>query len=243
MAEQKNMIVAGVGAERGVGGTLCLKFGEVGHHVFVAGRTAAKIGAIADTVIQRGGKATPVVTDLTQEADVIALFDAATEGGGTLDLAIYNAGNNTPGKIAEMEADYFESAWRIGLFGAFLFGREAARRMADSGGTLLFTGASSSMRGRAGFGAFTAAKGGLRNLAQAMAKECGPDGLHVGHVVVDGGINGDRLRERFPVRVKEMGAERLVDLDGIAEGFRFLYQQPKTAWSFEVDVRTYLESW
>lgn len=226
-----------------MGGTLCLKFAQAGHHVFVAGRTEAKIVAIANKIKADGGLATPVVTDLTREPDVIALFDAAVSAEGVLDLAIYNAGNNTPGKVVEMEADYFEASWRIGLFGAFLFAREAARRMAQSGGTLLFTGASSSMRGRAGFGAFTAAKGGLRNLAQAMAKECGPDGLHVGHVVVDGGIDGDRLRERFPDRVKEMGPDRLVDLDGIAEAFRFLYQQPKRAWTFEVDVRTYLESW
>jgi len=243
MADQKKAIVAGVGAERGLGGTLCRKFASGGHHVFVAGRTPAKIEAISDKINANGGVATPVVTDVTRETEVIALFDVVADGPGVLDLAIYNAGNNTPGNVVGMEADYFEAAWRVCLYGGFLFGREAARRMADSGGTLIFTGASSSMRGRAGFGAFTAAKGGLRNFAQAMAKECGPQGLHVGHVVVDGGINGDRLRERFPARVKEMGADRLVDLDGIAEGFCYLYRQPKTAWTFEVDVRTYLEPW
>ena len=125
-----------------------------------------------------------------------ALFDHA---GADVDLAIYNAGNNTAGRILEMEADYFENSWRVVCFGGFLFGREALRRMVpQKRGTILFTGASASLRGRAGYGAFNSAKAGLRTFAQAMAKEYGPEGIHVGHVVVDGAVDGDKIRGRFP---------------------------------------------
>jgi NAD(P)-dependent dehydrogenase (short-subunit alcohol dehydrogenase family) len=142
-----------------------------------------------------------------------------------------------------MDADYFEQAWRVGCFGGFLFGREAARRMLPKGGTLLFTGASASLRGRAGFAAFNSAKAALRNMAQAMAKELGPQGLHVAHVVIDGGIDGDRLRTRRPDLVKQMGEERLIDLDGLADAYWFLHQQSPRAWSFELDMRSKIEPW
>ena len=244
MSDQKKAVVLGVGVAQGVGGTLCKRFAADGHHVFIGGRTERKIEAIADSIAADGGNATPVLTDATNEQSVVSLFDAIqTSGPGQLDLAIYNAGNNTPGKIIDMEADYFEAAWRIGCFGAFLFGREAVKRMLPKGGALLFTGASSSMRGRAGFGAFTAAKGGLRNFAQAMSKEYGPEGIHVGHVVVDGGIDGERLRTYFADRVAAMDDDQLVDLPGIADAFSYLYRQQPRSWTFEVDLRTYREQW
>ena len=110
-------------------------------------------------------------------------------------------------------------------------------------GTLIFTGASASMRGRAGFAAFNSAKAALRNMAQAMAKELGPKGLHVAHVVVDGGIDGERLRTRRPELVKQIGEERLVDLGGLADAYWFLHRQPQRAWSFELDMRSNIEPW
>jgi NAD(P)-dependent dehydrogenase (short-subunit alcohol dehydrogenase family) len=142
-----------------------------------------------------------------------------------------------------MEASYFEHAWRVCCFGGFLFGREAARRMLPRGGTLLFTGASASLRGRAGFAAFNSAKAGLRNLAQAMAKELGPKGLHVGHVVVDGGIDGDKLRKGRPEMVQRFGEDRLIDLEGLADAYWYLHQQPPRAWTFELDLRSKVEPW
>ena len=190
-----------------------------------------------------GDNATAVVADATDEAQVIALFDAAEAAEGELTLAIYNAGNNTPGRIADMEASYFESSWRVGAFGGFLFGREAVRRMRGRGGTLLFTGASASLRGRPNFGAFNASKGALRNLAQAMAKEYGEEGIHVGHVVVDGPIGGEKIKKGFPEFAERMGEGRMIDIGGIVDCYEFLYNQPRRAWSFEVDVRTSLERW
>jgi len=239
----KTAIVIGVGPEAGLGARLSQRFASLGLHVFVAGRTQADLDRVVRSITTNGGAATAVVTDATDERGVIALFDRAT-GTGPLDLAIYNAGNNTPGKIADMDAAYFERAWRVGCFGGFLFGREAARRMLpNKHGTVLFTGASASLRGRANFGAFNAAKGALRNLAQAMAKEYAEQRIHVGHVVIDGPIGGEKIRKLLPEYAAQKGEEGLIDLDGIVDAFVFLYRQRRTAWSFEVDVRTSRESW
>ena len=237
----KNAIVIGVGPERGLGGQLCLRFAAEGLHVLVAGRTRENLDAIVSAIEGAGGSAEAVVADATSEADTQALFERA---GDELELAIYNAGNNTPGRIADMDADYFEHAWRVCCFGGFLFGREAVRRMpALGGGTLLFTGASASLRGRAHFGAFNSSKGALRNLAQALAKEYAADGVHVGHVVVDGPIGGDKIMQGFPQYAEQLGEDGMISIEGIVDGYVFLYRQPKRAWTFEIDVRTSKEKW
>jgi NAD(P)-dependent dehydrogenase (short-subunit alcohol dehydrogenase family) len=232
-------IVIGVGPDQGLGAQLCKRFAAEGLNVLVAGRTRAALDAVVADIVATGGRAVSVVADATSEADIVALFDQA---GSDLELAIYNAGNNTPGKIIDMEAGYFEQSWRVVCFGGFLFGREAVRRMVPKGaGTLLFTGASASLRGRSGFGAFNSSKAGLRTLAQAMAKEYGSDGIHVGHVVVDGAIGGEKIRKRFPDAASR--EDRLISIEGIVDGFVFLHKQPHRAWSFELDVRTSHENW
>jgi len=232
-------IVIGVGPDQGLGAQLCKRFAAEGLNVLVAGRTKSALDAVVADIAAAGGRATPVVADATSEADIVALFDQA---GSDLELAIYNAGNNTPGKIIDMEADYFEQSWRVVCFGGFLFGREAVRRMVPKAvGTLLFTGASASLRGRTGYGAFNSSKAGLRTLAQAMAKEYASDGIHVGHVVVDGAIGGEKIRKRFPNLADR--EDRLISIEGIVDGFVFLYRQPRRAWSFELDVRTSYENW
>jgi NAD(P)-dependent dehydrogenase (short-subunit alcohol dehydrogenase family) len=237
----RKAIVIGVGPDRGLGAQLCKRFASEGLQVFAAGRTRSALEAVVAGIKAAGGEAVPVAADATREADVVSLFDQAGEG---LELAIYNAGNNTPGRIADMEASYFENAWRAVCFGGFLFGREAVRRMLKSGGgTLLFTGASASLRGRSNFGAFNSAKAGLRTLAQAMAKEYGPDGIHVGHVVVDGGIGGEKLSRRLNDFSSRLDQGQLIEIEGIVDAFAFLHKQKRTAWSFEVDVRTSKETW
>ena len=237
----KTAVILGVGPDLGLGAQLCKRFAAEGLHVMVAGRTDASVEVVAEDIRSSGGAATGVVADATSEDDVRALFDRA---GDELDLAIYNAGNNTPGRIIDMEADYFENSWRVGCFGGFLFGREAVRRMVPKGtGTVLFTGASASLRGRARFGAFNSAKGALRNLAQAMAKEYGADGIHVGHVVIDGPIAGDKIIKAFPEYAEKLGPEGMISIEGIVDGYVFLYRQPPRAWTFEIDVRTSKEQW
>lgn len=233
-------IIAGVGAEKGLGAQLCIRFASLGMHVLVAGRTQEKLNAIVQKIEVEGGSAEAVQTDVTREADIQALFSRAN---GNLSLAIYNAGNNTPGAIQDMTADYFEASWRVACFGAFLFAREASKAMSQQGnGTILFTGASASLRGKANFGAFTAAKAGLRQMAQALAKECGPQGIHVAHVIVDGAINGERVAKRYPeyaARLEEDG----IHLEGIVDAYQYLFEQKLKAWSFELDLRTSTENW
>src|SRR6516165_3367288 len=184
----KTAIVIGVGPNRGLGAQLCKRFAADGLKVIVAGRTQSTVETVAEDIRRTGGQAVPVVADATSERDIAGLFDSA---GNDLDLAIYNAGNNTPGKIVDMDAGYFEQSWRVVCFGGFLFGREAIRRMLpNKAGTLLFTGASASLRGRPGYGAFNSAKAGIRVLAQAMAKEYAADGIHVGIFIFVGGVRG-----------------------------------------------------
>lgn len=236
----KTAIVIGVGPVQGLGAQLCIRFAEEGLHVIAAGRTQEKLDVVVEHIVEQGHSAQAVVADCTDESAVQALFEMA---GDELDLAIYNAGNNTPGRIDDMDASLFESSWRVCCFGGFLFGREAIRRMKTRGGTLLFTGASASLRGRANFGAFNSSKGALRNLAQAMAKEYADDGIHVGHVVIDGPIHGEKILTILPEYAEALGEAGMISLDGIVDAYLYLYRQSSRAWSFELDVRTSKENW
>ena len=237
----KKAVIIGVGAEQGLGAQLAKRFASEGLHVFVASRTQSRIDALTVEIEQAGGIATAVCADATNEEQVIKLFEKAGSG---IHLAIYNTGNNFPGQIIDMESDYFEKSWKSCCFGGFLFGREAVRRMVPSGnGTLLFTGASASLRGRANFGAFNSAKAGLRTLAQAMAKEYGPRGIHVGHVVIDGAIAGDKIMRHLPELAKKLGEDGMIKIEGIVDGYEYLYNQSPQAWTFELDLRTYIEKW
>jgi NAD(P)-dependent dehydrogenase (short-subunit alcohol dehydrogenase family) len=239
-------IVFGVGAERGLGAALCRRFAAEGHHVLVAGRTAEKLERVVSTIRNQGGSAQPVIVDVTSEADVVHAFDRAFSPEAGLepaDLVVYNAGNNRKLAFRELSAELFEDFWRVGCFGGFLVGREAARRMAPLGrGTILFTGASGSLRGKPGFAHFAVAKAGLRMISQSMAREFGPLGIHVAHVVIDGGIDGDRLRRGRPDAITERGEDGLLGIDAIADTYWHLHRQARSAWAQEVDLRPFKES-
>lgn len=241
MNPKPSSIVVGVGAEQGLGAALCRKFASQGYHVFVAGRTREKLDQVVSAIAAGGGSAEAVVTDTTKEQDVLALYDrafAAAADRAPPDLVVFNAGNNRRIDFTDVTAEQFEEFWRIGCFGGFLVGREAARRLVPLGrGTVLFTGASASLRGKPGFAQFAAAKAGLRMLSQSMAREYGPQGLHVAHVVLDGAINGERLRASRPERIAEKGESGLLGLDAMAEAYWFIHRQPPSAWTQEVDLR------
>ena len=236
-------IIIGVGPLEGLGAQLALNFSRLDLDVIVAGRTRAKLDAVVEHIESHGGSAHACVADAANESQVQNLFDEA-ENRGSLQLAIYNAGNSTPGNITDMQADYFRRSWETTCYGGFLFAREASRRMqAAKSGTIIITGASASLRGKAGFGAFNSAKAGLRTMAQALAKEVGPEGIHVAHVIIDGIIDGEKIRERAPEFYKSLGEEGRMSLQGIVDAYEYLYKQEKTAWSFELDLRTAIENW
>jgi NAD(P)-dependent dehydrogenase (short-subunit alcohol dehydrogenase family) len=238
----RTAIVLGVGASQGLGGALGRRFAREGLHVFLAGRTAAKLEAVAAEICAAGGHATAVAADATQSGDIALLFDAAEAGGGVPTLAVYNAGNNRFRPLLEMDDAFFEELWRLCCFGGFLFGREAARRMLPAGGgSLLFTGATASLRARPPFTAFASAKAALRAVAHGMAREFGPQGLHVGHVIIDGMIDGDQLNQRFPELRARMGDDGMLAPDAIADAFWALHVQHRSAWTLELDLRPYKE--
>ena len=211
----------------------------------VAGRTPDSIEQVVRTITAKGGHAAAVPTDATREDDVAALFNRAMAPGNGLepaDLVVFNAGNNRKVDFRELSAALFEDFWRVGCFAGFLVGREAARRLVPLGrGTVIFTGASGSLRGKPGFAQFAAAKAGLRMVAQSMAREYGPVGIHVAHVVIDGGIAGDRLLSRRPESATERGEDGLLGIDAIAETYWQIHRQPRSAWAQEVDLRPYKE--
>jgi NAD(P)-dependent dehydrogenase (short-subunit alcohol dehydrogenase family) len=217
------------GAGEGLGAALGRRFAQGGLEVVLSSRT-------------QGERA-----DLRDEAEVIALFDRV-EKRGPIEVAIFNAGANFRASILDTPADMFEKVWRLGCYAGFLFGREAAKRMVARGkGTILFTGATASVRGASQFAAFAAAKGGLRQVAQSMARELGPRNIHVAHVVIDGMIDNRRTRERMAERRKELNLnadlppDGMLATDAIAELFWQLHAQPRSAWTFEADLRPWAE--
>jgi NAD(P)-dependent dehydrogenase (short-subunit alcohol dehydrogenase family) len=237
-------LVLGVGAAAGLGGALCQRFAREGLEVFAAGRTQAKVDALAAEIRARGGRAHGVAADVTRAADMAAAFERVEkETGAPPELVVYNAGNMAAGPLTGMTDAFFEAAWRVCAFGAFLCSREAARRMAPRGrGTLIFTGATSSLRSRPPFIAFAAAKAAERAVAQGLARELGPRGLHVAHVVVDGVIDGEQVNSRMPQLKQSLGDDGMLNVDALAGAYWMLHTQPRSAWTFELDLRPYKET-
>jgi NAD(P)-dependent dehydrogenase (short-subunit alcohol dehydrogenase family) len=237
-------LVLGVGAAAGLGGALCRRFAREGLEVFAAGRTQAKVDALAAEIRARGGRAHGVAADVTRAPDMAAAFERVEkETGAPPELVVYNAGNMAAGPLSEMTDEFFEAAWRVCAFGAFLCGREAARRMAPRGrGTLIFTGATSSLRSKPPFIAFAAAKAAERAVAQGLAREFGPKGLHVAHVVVDGVIDGELVNSRMPQLKKSLGDDGMLHIDALADAYWMLHTQQRSAWTFELDLRPYKET-
>lgn len=240
---QPTAIVVGVGSEEGLGAAVARRFAKGGFHVLVGGRTVAKLEQVVHSL--GPGNGTPVQLDASKEEDVQRLFRmGASPGAGrsAASVVIFNAGNNQHIPFGEISAAQFEEFWRVGCFAGFLVGREAAKLLLPQRqGTILFTGASGSLRGRPGYAHFASAKAGLRMLSQSMAREFGPQGLHVAHVIIDGGINGTRLKSSRPDAVAQRGTDGLLDIDAIAETYWQLHLQHPSAWTQEMDLRPFKE--
>jgi NAD(P)-dependent dehydrogenase (short-subunit alcohol dehydrogenase family) len=235
-------IVIGVGPERGLGATLASYFAAKGLHVYIAGRSEDKLHKIADKIGQGGGSATAIVADATVEDDVAQLFNKVRLDGFPLAIAAYNVDSNIPSPLLETGTETFTKLWQQNCLGAFFFGKEAIDAMKDrQQGTLFFTGATASLRAKPPFTAFAAAKSGLRALAQGMAREFSPQGIHVVHTIIDGVIDGERARTQFPDYVKTKGKDGLLQLDAIAETYWAIHKQHPSAWTHELDLRPFKE--
>ncbi|MBO22866.1 MAG: glucose 1-dehydrogenase [Rhodospirillaceae bacterium] len=240
-------IIIGVGAARGAGAAIARRFAAAGLHAVLAGRTEERLTERADEIMAQGGNASVHVLDVRKENQVTALFDAVEASHAPIRSVVFNPGANVRHPLAETEAWLFEHLWRVACFGGFLVSREATKRIAASGGgSLLFTGATGSLRGADGYAAFAAAKAGLRMVAQSATREYGPQGVHVAHVIVDGVIDGDKIREGMPTRAAELDGmgqdDNMLDPDAIAEAFWQLHQQPRSAWTHELDIRPWTET-
>ena len=236
-------VIIGVGAEQGLGASLCRRAARDGHHVVVAGRTPAKIEALAAGLRADGAEATAVPVDVTQEDQVAGLFQATDRLDAPLAFVGYNAGNAFRHQTLEMPGQFFQDAWAVCCLGGFLSGREAGRRMAEQGsGTIMFTGATASIKARPPFVAFASAKAGLRAAAAGLARELGPKGVHVAHAIIDGGIDGERLNSRAPDLKARMGQNGMLNPDAIAESYWQVHLQHPSAWTFEIDLRPFAET-
>lgn len=238
-----SVIILGAGASQGVGGALARRFSQTGQRIIITGRTAEKVEKVAREISEAGGTAESLAVDVTSEADLDALF-AHADTYGPIDAVLYNAGSNAIIPFEELEPHIVEQFWRVGCFGAFLTAKRALPRLAEQGaGSLFFTGASGSMRGKPNFAHFAMMKAGLRMLAQSLARDYGPKGVHVAHFIIDGVVDGEMVRSRFGDYLDALGDDGGLSPDAIAEAYWFVHQQPRTAWTHELDLRPFKESW
>jgi NAD(P)-dependent dehydrogenase (short-subunit alcohol dehydrogenase family) len=234
MAGRETAIVFGVGP--GLGWALAKRFMTENMRVGAVARDAAKL----DSLIKSEGShdIRPYAADVSNSEDVLRVFDSVDHDFGEPDLVVFNAGAFQKANVLDIDPADFERCWRIGCLGGFLVGQAAARRMVKRGrGTILFTGATAALRGSAGFTNLAVPKFGLRALAQSMARELGPQGVHVGHVIIDGQIESERYRHL----IDERGEESLLAPDAIAELYLQLHRQPRSTWTHEIDIRPWLE--
>ncbi len=233
-----------IGAGDATGGAIARRFARGGYTACVTRRTADKLAPLVERIQAEGGQAHGFASDARIEAEVLALFAKIEAEIGPIEVLVFNIGANVRFSITETTERVYRKVWEMAALAGFLVGREAARVMRPRGhGTILFTGATASLRGSAGFSAFAGAKFALRALAQSMARELGPQGIHVAHTVIDGAIDTEFIASNFPERyaLKEQGG--ILDPEAIAEAYWALHQQPRSAWTHELDLRPWMENW
>ena len=240
----ESVLVLGAGTPRGVGGAIALRFANAGYHVLVTGRSPDKVETTRDAIVERGGSADAMSCDVTLEDDLDAVFDTLAAKEEPIASVIYNAGNNSPIPFETLTPEQFEAYWRVCCLGGFLAAKRAMPLLAGQGrGSMLFTGASASLRGKPDFAHFSAGKGALRNLVQALAREYGPKGVHVAHLIIDGVVNGDQVKSRFGDYLDKLGEDGALDPSAIGDAFLMVHEQPRSAWTHELDLRPFSEAW
>ncbi|MEP5763265.1 MAG: SDR family NAD(P)-dependent oxidoreductase [Halieaceae bacterium] len=233
-----------IGAGDAIGSAIVRKFAERGLTVCAARRNGDKLDELVQELTAAGHRAHAFSCDARKEEAIVDLYARIEAEIGELEVVIFNVGANVPLGILETDSRKFHKIWEMACFAGFLSGREAARHMLPRGrGTIIFTGATASVRGAAGFAAFASAKHGLRALAQSMARELGPQNIHVAHVVIDAAVDTAWIRDMFADFEQRKAEDAIVNPDDLASNYVTLYDQPRSAWTFEMDVRPWQENW
>lgn len=240
-------VVLIVGAGDYIGAAIARRFAKGGFTVCMARRNGDRLAPLVQEITDAGGSAHGFAADARKEEDIEHLFEEVDSRIGPIEVVIFNVGGNVMFPIRETTSRVFRKVWEMACFAGFLTGREAAKYMVPRGrGSIFFTGASASLRGKPGFSAFAAGKSGLRALAQSMARELGPQNIHVAHLVIDAGVDTAFVRERIAARGQDPDAlpkDTLMNPDSVAEAYWTLHHQSRDAWTFEMDLRPYGESW
>jgi len=237
-----------VGAGDAIGAAVARRFAEGGYTVCICRREAAKSQGLVDELKAKGHSIHAFSVDARQEAEVQKLFAEVEQSIGPIEVCLFNAGSNVNKPLIETTEKLFFKAWELACYAGFLVGREAARVMVPRGrGTIFFTGATASLRGGQGFAAFSAAKFGLRGVAQAMARELGPRNIHVVHLIIDAGVDSEAIHQRMKaakgVDASDIPPDSLTKTSSIAEAYWFAHQQKRDGWTHELDLRPSVEKW
>jgi NAD(P)-dependent dehydrogenase (short-subunit alcohol dehydrogenase family) len=242
MAAEKVALV--VGAGEATGGAIARRFAREGYTACVTRRSADKLQPLVAQIEKAGGKARAFGSDARREEQVVELVQTIERDIGPIEVCVFNVGGNVRFPVRDTTVRVYTKVWEMAALAGFLVGREAAKVMVPRArGTILFTGATASLRGGKGFAAFAGAKHALRALAQSMARELGPEGIHVAHVVIDGGIDTPFIRENFPERYALKDKDGILDPEAIAENYWQLHRQARSAWTHELDLRPWMEPW
>jgi NAD(P)-dependent dehydrogenase (short-subunit alcohol dehydrogenase family) len=244
MNPSKNKVALVIGAGDATGGAIARRFAREGYIACVTRRNAEKLEPLKDAIETAGGVCHAFGSDAREEEEVIKLFTHIEADIGPIEVCVFNIGGNVRFTIADTTARVYRKVWEMCAFAGFLAGREAARMMLPrKRGSILFTGATASLRGGIGFAAFSGGKHALRALAQSMARELGPQGIHVAHIVIDGGIDTPFIQEMFPDRYALKDQDGILNPDAIAENYWTLHCQQRSAWTHELDLRPWMEKW
>lgn len=242
--KQKAKIALVIGAGDATGGEISKRFARGGYIVCMTRRNADKLTPLVEEIEREGGKAYGFASDARKEDQVIELIEQIESTIGPIEVMVFNIGANVPCSILEETARKYFKIWEMACFGAFLTGREVAKRMVTrERGTIIFTGATAGLRGSAYFAAFAGAKHALRALAQSMARELGPRNIHIAHVVVDGAIDTDFIKTSFPTMYEKKDQDGILNPKHIAENYWHIAHQPRDAWTHELDLRPWMEQW
>ncbi|WP_295870903.1 SDR family oxidoreductase [uncultured Zhongshania sp.] len=242
-SKQEKHVAVVIGAGDATGSAIARRFAREGYSVVATRRNADSMQTLREEIEAEGGVAHTLACDARNEEAMVNLFASIERDIGPVGVVVFNIGANVMFSITETTARVYQKVWEMAAFAGFLTGREAAKAMIPrNSGTIIFTGATASLRGGSGFSAFASAKFALRALAQSMARELGPQGIHVAHSIIDGAIDTAFIQDNFPEKYASKAQAGILDPDHIAEQYWQIHCQPKDCWTHEFDLRPWQET-